>query len=118
MLTPFPGTQLYHQLQSQGRILTRNWELYDGQHVVFQPARMSPEQLQRGNEQAWKLTYSWSGIWRRLRRSSASPLLALTTNLGYRYYANRLSRFYNCDLMIPERRAQDVADSRPQPIEA
>ena len=38
IVTPFPGTALYKRLEREGRILTRNWELYDGQHVVFQPA--------------------------------------------------------------------------------
>ena len=118
VLTPFPGTQLYDQLESQGRILSRDWELYDGQHVVFQPAQMSTDQLQRGNEHAWKLAYSWSGILRRLRRSPASRMLALMTNWGYRHYAHRLNRFYNCDLMIPQQRRHDVADSRPLPVEA
>jgi radical SAM superfamily enzyme YgiQ (UPF0313 family) len=102
VLTPFPGTQLYQNLLQQGRILTQRWELYDGQHVVFQPANMTTAQLQRGTERAWKLAYSWGGILRRLRRTPASPLLALMTNLGYRHYANRLHRFYTCDAMIPE----------------
>lgn len=117
VLTPFPGTQLYEQLESEQRILTRRWELYDGQHVVFRPAQMSVEQLQQGTERAWKQTYSWSGIARRLRRSPASLSLALMTNLGYRHYANRLSRFYNCDVMIPEPRRDEVTVGQKQPAE-
>ena len=41
VVTPFPGTGLYQRLRAEGRILTGNWELYDGQHVVFQPKQMS-----------------------------------------------------------------------------
>ncbi|MFO0915105.1 MAG: radical SAM protein [Pirellulales bacterium] len=100
IVTPFPGTGLYQQLEAQGRILTRNWELYDGQHVVFQPAQMSIEELQRGTEAAWKYAYSWPGILRRLRHSPASWPLALMTNYGYRYYAYRLHRFYTCDVPV------------------
>jgi radical SAM superfamily enzyme YgiQ (UPF0313 family) len=37
VVTPFPGTPLYHRLIREGRILTRDWSLYDGQQVVFQP---------------------------------------------------------------------------------
>lgn len=117
VLTPFPGTQLYHQLESEDRILTRRWELYDGQHVVFQPAQMSVDQLQWGTERAWKQTYSWGGILRRLRRTPASVWLAMMTNLGYRHYANRLSRFYNCDLMLPQPRRHDDVAACPQPTE-
>jgi radical SAM superfamily enzyme YgiQ (UPF0313 family) len=98
--TPFPGTALYQRLEREGRILTRNWELYDGQHVVFQPARMSVQELQEGTERAWRAAYSASAIVRRLRASPAPPWIALTANLGYRHYAHNLHRFYNCDWII------------------
>lgn len=99
IVTPFPGTALYRRLEDEGRILSRNWELYDGQHVVFQPAQMSVEELERGNETAWRYAYSWSGIARRLRNTAAPWHVALFTNLGYRHYAHRLGRFYTCDWM-------------------
>jgi radical SAM superfamily enzyme YgiQ (UPF0313 family) len=98
IVTPFPGTGLYKELDAQGRILTRNWELYDGQHVVFQPAQMSIEQLQRGTEVAWKYAYSWPNIFRRLRHSPAAWPFALMTNYAYRYYAYHLHQFYHCDV--------------------
>jgi radical SAM superfamily enzyme YgiQ (UPF0313 family) len=98
--TPFPGTALYNRLEKEGRILTRNWELYDGQHVVFQPARMSVQDLQEGTERAWRAAYSMGSIARRLRASPAPPWIALTANLGYRHYAHNLHRFYTCDWMI------------------
>ena len=58
IVTPFPARPLHARLGSEGRILTRNWELYDGQHVVFQPPRMTVSELQRGTETAWKHAYS------------------------------------------------------------
>lgn len=97
IVTPFPGTPLYRRLEAEGRILTRDWELYDGQHVVFQPARMSVKELEQGTEAAWKQAYAWSGIARRLRRTAAPLHIALLTNLGYRHYARNLHRFYTCD---------------------
>ena len=54
ILTPFPGTPLHQRLDREGRILTKNWELYDGQHVVFQPKQMTPRELQAGHERAWR----------------------------------------------------------------
>jgi radical SAM superfamily enzyme YgiQ (UPF0313 family) len=98
--TPFPGTALYHRLEREGRILTRNWELYDGQHVVFQPARMSVQQLQAGTERAWREAYSLTSIAKRLRGSPAAPSVSISANLAYRYYARNLHRFYNCDWVI------------------
>ena len=100
VVTPFPGTDLYRRLEAEGRILTRNWELYDGQHVVFQPARMSVEQLQQGTEAAWRYAYRWRSMARRLRVTAAPWYVAAVTNLGYRRYAHNLHRFYTCDWMI------------------
>ncbi len=100
VLTPFPGTPLHERLEQEGRIVNRNWELYDGQHVVFQPAGMSIEQLEQGTEAAWKHAYGWRSIARRLSRTAAPLPVAVMTNLGYRRYAHRLDRFYTCDSMM------------------
>jgi radical SAM superfamily enzyme YgiQ (UPF0313 family) len=100
VLTPFPGTELYRRLGGEGRILTRDWELYDGQHAVFEPRGMTPRELELGTERAWKIAYSWRGIARRLRRGAAPWPVALLTNLGYRHYAHNLDRFYSCDGMF------------------
>lgn len=97
VLTPFPGTPLHLRLSEQGRILTRNWELYDGQHVVFQPLHMSPQQLAAGHERAWKKVYRYRSIAQRLWKARAFEPLAIAANLGYRFYAHNLHRFYTCD---------------------
>lgn len=100
VLTPFPGTPLFRRLEAEGRILTRDWSLYDAQHVVFQPSDMSVDELQRGTERAWLRAYGWKGMVRRLARTAAAPHVALMTNLGYRHYARNLNRFYTCDAMV------------------
>jgi radical SAM superfamily enzyme YgiQ (UPF0313 family) len=97
VLTPFPGTPLHQRLAAEGRILTRDWEIYDGQHVVFQPLRMSPQQLAAGHERAWKSVYRYSSIVRRLWKARSFAPLSVAANLGYRFYAHNLQRFYTCD---------------------
>ncbi|MEX0653753.1 MAG: radical SAM protein [Phycisphaeraceae bacterium] len=109
IVTPFPGTGLYQRLEREGRILTRNWELYDGQHVVFQPKHLEVDELQAGTERAWQIAYGWRNIARRLRHTAAPWTVALTTNLGYRYYAHNLHRFYTCDWMLAGRDAKPTA---------
>lgn len=101
--TPFPGTTLYKRLEQEGRILTRNWELYDGQHVVFQPKTMSADELYAGHEAAWKYTYRFSSIARRLGRSRQRIPITLLANFGYRFYAHHLRDFYNCDWILGQR---------------
>lgn len=109
VVTPFPGTALYHRLEREGRILTRNWELYDGQHVVFEPAQMSVEQLQRGIETAWRHAYSVPSIFKRLAASPSPLPVRIGTNLGYRFYARNLHRFYNCDWILGMGRERSAA---------
>jgi radical SAM superfamily enzyme YgiQ (UPF0313 family) len=96
ILTPFPATPLYRRLKQEQRILHEDWSLYDGQHVVFQPATMTPAELLRGTEWAWKQTYRWSSIARRLLGARIQLPLALAANTGYRFYARNLARFYTC----------------------
>jgi radical SAM superfamily enzyme YgiQ (UPF0313 family) len=115
VVTPFPGTPLYNRLAQEGRILTRDWELYDGQHVVFQPRRMSVAELQEGTERAWRIAYSWPGIAARLSRTAARWPIALATNLAYRHYARNLHRFYTCDWMLGgHERPRGGASGRPE----
>ena len=100
--TPFPGTALFHRLKREGRILTEDWSLYDGQHVVYQPCQMSAEELLRGTERAWKQTYSYRSIARRLIHARNLLSVAIPANLGYRFYAHRLHNYYNCDWFLAE----------------
>jgi len=97
VLTPFPGTPLHARLEREGRILTRDWEKYDGQHVVFRPLLMTPEALLAGHERAWKAVYGWRPILSRLRHARGQMPLSLAANLGYRFYAHHLHTHYTCD---------------------
>ena len=45
ILTPLPGTPLYNKMDVENRILTKDWTKYDFEHVVFQPNKMTPEEL-------------------------------------------------------------------------
>ena len=46
MLTPIPGTPYYDSLREQGRLISTEWQYFDGHHVVFRPAQMSAYALQ------------------------------------------------------------------------
>lgn len=58
ILFPIPGTRLYDILESERRIFTKDWSLYDGTHVVFKPKKMNPLELQKLYIWAWKSFYS------------------------------------------------------------
>ncbi len=59
ILTPFPGTRIYQRLKQEGRLLTEDWSKYDMATVVFQPKRMTVEELQEG---FWKVNRSFYSI--------------------------------------------------------
>ena len=105
--TPFPGTPLYKRLEREGRITTRDWSLYDGQHVVFEPRNISQETLQTGHERAWRTAYSARAIATRLARSRTQLPISIMANMGYRYYARHLHTHYTCDWAIGHEPARE-----------
>ena len=52
--TPYPGTKLYARMESEKRITTSNWDRYDTRHVVYQPARLTPQALKEGYYWAYR----------------------------------------------------------------
>jgi radical SAM superfamily enzyme YgiQ (UPF0313 family) len=64
-LTPFPGTPLYQRLEGEQRLLYPTWwldEAYSYNKIPFQPAMMTPEELQQGCLAARKAFYSIPSI--------------------------------------------------------
>ncbi len=58
ILTPFPGTKVYEELEAQNRIFTKDWSLYDAQHIVFNPKLLSAHELQLNVLRAYTKFYS------------------------------------------------------------
>lgn len=65
IMTPYPGTPLFRQMESEDRLLHRNWNLYDTAHVVFRPKRMTVDELMEGYERCYRRIFSHASIWRR-----------------------------------------------------
>ncbi len=62
--TPLPGTKLWDRITPEGRLLSDDWSLFDGHHVVMRPARMTPLELQLSVLHAMSRFYSWPAILR------------------------------------------------------
>ncbi len=60
--TPYPGTRLHARMVQEKRMLTRDWNLYDTRHVVYQPALLKPEALKEGYDWAYREFYRWRSI--------------------------------------------------------
>jgi len=81
ILTPYPGTALFHQYRQEGRLLHTDWSRYNHNEVVFRPKLMSPERLYRGWIESRREAYSWPSILSRVVRNPNPPL----TNLAYNF---------------------------------
>jgi radical SAM superfamily enzyme YgiQ (UPF0313 family) len=68
ILTPYPGTPLFTQMEAEGRLLHRDWSRYDTANCVFQPRHMTPEQLEEGYAWCYHRLFSSRSIWRRRPR--------------------------------------------------
>ena len=75
IMTPYPGTGLYQRMEAEGRLLHRDWDLYDTRHTVFRPARMSPERLEEGYWKSYQQFYQWSNILRGAMTKEAAGAL-------------------------------------------
>jgi radical SAM superfamily enzyme YgiQ (UPF0313 family) len=64
ILTPYPGTRLYKDMERKGRILTKNWDLYDTRNVVYKTVNLTSGELKDGYDRAYKEFYSWANIFK------------------------------------------------------
>jgi radical SAM superfamily enzyme YgiQ (UPF0313 family) len=64
ILTPYPGTRLFQAMEKEGRILHRNWDLYDTRQVVYKTVGLNEQQLKEGYDWAYQSFYSWSNIFK------------------------------------------------------
>jgi radical SAM superfamily enzyme YgiQ (UPF0313 family) len=67
ILTPFPGTKLFHRLESENRILHKDWSKYDTKNVVFSPMNMSPDDLLASYKKVIRSVYSFDTILDKLK---------------------------------------------------
>lgn len=91
ILTPYPATPLFRQMEAEDRLLHRDWTLYDTAHAVFQPKHMTREELEHGYAWLYDRLFSHSSIWcRRPQDWSAVPLY-----LAMSYLYKRSNRFWH-----------------------
>lgn len=110
ILTPFPGTTMFDTYDKDGRILTKNWDMYDTMHVVFQPKNLSPEELQLAFYEMWKRSYSIKRILKRISNTRQEKIIKFGANIGFKYYAYKLRkegithdfRWNNCRSILAE----------------
>jgi radical SAM superfamily enzyme YgiQ (UPF0313 family) len=91
ILTPYPATPLFRQMEAESRLLHRDWSLYDTAHAVFRPKNMSPEELENGYAWMYRRLFSHASIWCRRPEDwrAVAPYLAMS------YLYKRSNRFWH-----------------------
>jgi radical SAM superfamily enzyme YgiQ (UPF0313 family) len=91
VLTPYPATPLFKQMESEGRLLHRDWSLYDTAHCVFKPKHMTPDELEEGYAWIYQRLFSHASIWAR----RPEDWRAVAPYLGMSYLYKRSNRFWH-----------------------
>jgi len=91
ILTPYPGTDLFEKYRQEGRLLTEDWDKYNGASVVYQPRRMTVEELRHAQMAAFCDFYRPRSIFARLKlwpfkKNSYLANIAIYRGLVYYYH--------------------------------
>lgn len=82
ILVPYPGTRTYEEFERDGRLLTKDWSRYTRADVVFEPAKMSRQELLLGTFWAYEEVYSRLNVarrafsrWRGVRKNAYNMIM-------------------------------------------
>ena len=90
ILTPIPGTDLFHQMDKEGRICNRDIYSYNGTEAVHIPAKISPQELTDAYWSLYKKVFSLKSIIKRtllnknILKKPLHHLFYFLVNLKYR----------------------------------
>ncbi len=91
---PIPGTPFHREVESAGRIFDKNLAHYEGDHLVFWPQKVTPDQVFETFKRLNRIFYSWPNIvkrWWRLvstywRANSGGSRLFRTLLISYIFF--------------------------------
>lgn len=110
-LIPLPGTRTFQQMDEEGRILTKQWELYDGHSVVFDPTKMTPLALQKETAAAFRRFYSF---WEIFKQMWTFDLLRIGRHFRGRKLASAQARWWRRrEKSLREEQIQEI-DTYPE----
>ena len=92
ILTPFPHSPIREQMEKDGRILHNNWIEYTADKVVFQPLKMTPEELQDVYYYAWDTFYANSGYELKMGQLFQKLVMREIADNTYKRYDTQVQR--------------------------
>ncbi len=98
ILTPFPGTKSFEDIDGDDRILHKNWSLYDGNHLVFKHKILSNDQLVKGYWGVFREFYSIGNIIKKLFNPVRfTTNQALNTIINFSYFLHNRKIVHSCE---------------------
>lgn len=104
ILTPYPGTALYEDYESEGRIFDHDWTNYYNSNVVYYPKGMTPAELMDGYYWLMRELYKPRNMAKRIFKRKKNVTSRIALNVSYRRKAVR----------FPEVAWEDVGKSAEQ----
>ncbi len=92
ILTPFPHSPIHEQMKKDGRILHNNWIEYTADKVVFQPLKMTPDELLEMFYYAWDVFYADSGYELKMGQLFQEVIMREIADNTYKRYDSRSPR--------------------------
>jgi radical SAM superfamily enzyme YgiQ (UPF0313 family) len=89
-LTPLPGTRVYKQFHSEGRLTEKPWNDYNMSHLVYKPLSVTSKTLEEMVRKAWLDFYSPGAIFHRLSFSlSKTHFFIWLVNIALSFYTRK-----------------------------
>ena len=95
--------------RAQGRLTTKNWDLYDTRHVVYQPIGLTPQALKAGYDWSYRAFYEWGAILKGRGRAPVAEAFAQAFRVQRRLEEIRAGVGFRDP---PQATGADAADAR------
>ncbi len=98
LLTPLPGTDTFAEMDSEVRILSKDWSMYDAAHVVFQPKNFTRRGLRDEYWKTYQKFYSFENVVKRLFYTFTMSKRPLYTTLrSMLFQLNQRQKVKSCE---------------------
>lgn len=101
IITPYPGTKMYHEYKQKGLITDEDWDKYNALNLVVKSVNYDPVSFQHKFMQIYYQSYSWKSIINRVRMNPY-PLINLISSLAFRkHLRDQLDSFEKNNALKP-----------------
>ncbi len=105
IITPYPGTKMYHEYKQNGLITDEDWDKYNAINLVIESKHYDPVAFQHKFMQIYYRSYSWKNIVNRVR-ANPYPMINLISSFAFRkYLRQQLENFEKNNALPPSKKS-------------